>query len=220
MNILNSSAWPIVRLPNEALYRRLHKFDINTEHSFGMKCAYAFISTVDKNPALQLEALRADGYDKLFTVTGMDATTKAPPALMYCLEALQAGDVLTVWKFDSLSSDFREILDISRNLKERGIALRSLTEKIDTSAPGGQLALQYFAAGVEFQRSITLKFRNAALQAARKNGLKTGPARKLTPKQIAHMRELIAHNEPVQDVADLFNISRGTVYNYLKSPVP
>lgn len=185
-----------------------------------MKYGYAFISSTDKNAAAQLEALRADDCEKenIFKDTGIDATTENRPELLRCLKTLQAGDTLTVWKLDRLARGIREILDISKDLRERGIVLRSLTEKIDTSVPGGELALQYFAAGVEFQRNVSLELRKAGLQAARKNGLKTGPARKLTPKQIAHMRELLAQNKPVQDVADLFNISRGTVYNYLNSP--
>jgi len=44
--------------------------------------------------------------------------------------------VIVVWKLDRLARSMRQLIDTMEMLKERGIALESLTEKIDTaSAP-------------------------------------------------------------------------------------
>jgi len=204
--------WPI--------YRR-HNFDTNAEHSCGMNYGYARISPLDKNPAMQLQVLQKDGCDKIFKDEGIGTTTKNCPALLQCLKTLQAGDTLTVWKLDRLSRDVSEIVNLGKRLQERGIALHSLSDKINTSEPGGELALQYFAAGVEFHRNVLLETRNVGLQAAREGGLKTGPERKLSPEEIEKVRERIfKHHEPRQRVCRDLKISRGTLWNYLNTPVP
>jgi DNA invertase Pin-like site-specific DNA recombinase len=194
----------------------LLNFDTNPEQACGMNYGYARIWTIDKNPAPQLDALRADGCDKIFKDEGIGTTTKNCPALLQCLKTLRAGDTLTVWKLDRLSRDVSEIVNLSKRLQERGIALHSLSDKINTSEPGGQLALQYFAAGVQFHRNIVLQRGREGLQAAREGGLKTGPDRKLSPEEIEKARERIfKHGEPRQRVADDLQISRTTLWTYL-----
>jgi DNA invertase Pin-like site-specific DNA recombinase len=202
--------------------RRLQNFDTNVEQPVGMKYAYARISTTDKDASEQLDALRADGCDNenIFKDTNIDATAKTRPALLRCLKTLQAGDTLTVWKLDRLARGIRDLVNIGKDLQKRGIALRSLTEKIDTSVPGGELAFQYFAAVAEFERNLTIERRNAGLQAARARGLKTGPMPTLTPKKIEHARKLIAQGAQREDVARSLGVGRTTLWRALSTAHP
>jgi DNA invertase Pin-like site-specific DNA recombinase len=56
-------------------------------------------------------------------------------------------------------------LEISNN-----VALRSLTESIDTSTPGGKLIFHVFGALAEFERDLIRERTQAGLTAARGRG--------------------------------------------------
>ena len=58
------------------------------------------------------------------------------------------------WKLDRLARSLRQLLDTVEVLHARQIRLRSLTEAIDTSTPGGTLVFHLFGALAEFERSI------------------------------------------------------------------
>lgn len=62
-------------------------------------------------------------------------------------------------------------------LNNRGIALESLTEKIETYSPQGKLVFHIFASLAEFERSLIRERVNAGLQAARQRGRKGGRPR-------------------------------------------
>ena len=51
-----------------------------------------------------------------------------------------------VWKLDRLGRSLPHLLTTVTNLKERGVAFRSLTEQIDTTTPEGELLFHIFGA--------------------------------------------------------------------------
>ncbi len=60
---------------------------------------YCRVSTVDQDPQLQRDALKAAGCNKLFE-NKASGTTKDHPQLIKCTEQLREGDPLVVWKLD------------------------------------------------------------------------------------------------------------------------
>jgi DNA invertase Pin-like site-specific DNA recombinase len=71
----------------------------------------------------------------------------------------------------------RQLIETMEMLKGRGIALESLTEKIDTASAQGKLVFGIFASLAEFERSLIRERVNAGLQAARLRGQKGGRPR-------------------------------------------
>jgi DNA invertase Pin-like site-specific DNA recombinase len=69
---------------------------------------------------------------KIFTDKATGAHVKRPE-LEKCLKALNAGDVLVVWKLDRLGRSLRDLIGLLDDLKTRGVVFRSLTESIDTA---------------------------------------------------------------------------------------
>ena len=55
--------------------------------------------------------------------------------LAKALAFLKPGDCLVVWKLDRLGRSLSHLLSTVNELKERGVAFRSLTEQMDTTTP-------------------------------------------------------------------------------------
>jgi len=73
---------------------------------------YARVSTADQNMALQLDALRKAGVDRVFRDQGVSGSASARPGLDSCLDHLREGDVLTVWKLDRLGRNTQHMLTV------------------------------------------------------------------------------------------------------------
>jgi hypothetical protein len=72
----------------------------------GHLLGYARVSTVDQQPALQVDALQAAGCYRVFTETASGAHTDRP-VLEQVLDQLRPGDTLVVWKLDRLGRSLR-----------------------------------------------------------------------------------------------------------------
>ena len=99
-----------------------------------MKYGYARVSTEDQNPAMQLAALKKEGCKTVFKdeVTGAHVKRHA---LTRCLNKLETGDTLVVWKLDRLGRSLRDLITMLDDFRSKGIRFLSLTEAIDTETP-------------------------------------------------------------------------------------
>ncbi len=131
------------------------------------------VSTVDQDPQLQRDALKAAGCDKLFEDKA-SGTTKDRPGLIKCLEQLREGDTLVVWKLDRLGRSTLHCIEIANELRERGINLASVTDGIDTAATNGRLYFTILAALGEAERERIGERTLAGLAAARDRGRVVG----------------------------------------------
>jgi DNA invertase Pin-like site-specific DNA recombinase len=181
-----------------------------------MKYGYARISTIEQNADVQLRALQRAGVERknIFKDEIPGATTKRP-AVLRCLKKLQEGDTLIVWKLDRLARTLRDLIAMIEDFDRRGINFRSLTEEIRTTTPAGKLTFHIFAALAEFERGIIIERTREGMEAARARGVKSGPKPKLSRQQKDHARKLTADGKRREDVADLFKVSRATLYRAL-----
>ena len=176
---------------------------------------YARVSTDDQTPALQLDALRSAGAVEVFEDLGMSGATRARPGLVAALSALQAGDVLVVWRLDRLGRSLGDLIELVNTLKAKGCGLRSLTEALDTSTAGGELVFHVFGAMAQFERSLGIERTRAGLAAAKHRGAKLGRKPSLTVRQVEHARQLIDAGESPPAVAKSLNVSRSTLWRVL-----
>jgi DNA invertase Pin-like site-specific DNA recombinase len=179
-----------------------------------MKYGYARISTEDQNPALQLAALKKAGCKTIFKDELSGATVKRR-ALLRCLNALQPGDTLTVWKLDRLGRSLRDLITMLDDLKQRGVKFRSLTEAIDTETPTGRAMWQMIGVLAELERSLIIERTRAGVKAAQRRGVKFGRKPKLSVHQLNHARQLVGNGKPVRDVAKILGVDRATLYRRL-----
>lgn len=180
-----------------------------------MLVGYARVSTLDQEPALQLDALSAAGCERIFQerVSGSRAER---PELAKALEYMRAGDTLVVWKLDRLARSLKQLIHTVENLHARGIGFRSLTDSIDTTTAGGELVFHMFGAIAQFERRLIQERTRAGLKAAAARGRRGGRPKKLDEKALVQARAMLRDvSIPVSEVARRLGVSRPTLYAYL-----
>jgi DNA invertase Pin-like site-specific DNA recombinase len=122
-----------------------------------------------------------------------------------------------VWRLDRLGRSLKHLIETISQLDNRKIGFKSLTENIDTTTSSGKLIFHIFGALAEFERNLIRERTNAGLQAARARGRKGGRPKSLTGKKTAMAQALYNDkNNTIDDICKTFNISRATLYRYIK----
>src|SRR6267154_1954683 len=184
-----------------------------------MLIGYARVSTQDQTLNLQKDALEKIGCTKIFTDVISGATTERQ-GLDEALAYVREGDTLVVWRLDRLGRSLKHLIETITNLNNRKIGFKSITENIDTTTSGGKLIFHIFGALAEFERDIIRERTKAGLLAARARGRKGGQPKALNPKQAAIAQQLYdAKTTPITEICKTFNISRSTLYRYIKVEV-
>ena len=179
------------------------------------KIAYARISTRTQSEDSQVDELTAYGVDKLF-VDKVSGKLASRPQWDACLEYLRPGDTLVITRLSRAMRSLKDMLVIAADLAERGIQLKVLKQDIDTTTPTGRLVFHVLAAIDEFQRELIVENTYEGLAAARARGRVGGRKPSLSPDQRLLARQLYdAKEHTVQQIADMFGVSRHTVYRAL-----
>jgi DNA invertase Pin-like site-specific DNA recombinase len=184
----------------------------NSGHIIG----YARVSTDDQHLDLQLNALKLAGCNVIFEDHGVSATAKHRPGFEQALSSLQAGDVFVVWKMDRAFRSLKNALDILEEFENRGIALRCLTENIDTTTAMGKCMYQIRHAFSELERNLIRERTKAGMEAARLRGVHIGRPRKLSHVQITQAQNLLQRPDiNPEQIAGQFGVSSRTIYRAL-----
>jgi DNA invertase Pin-like site-specific DNA recombinase len=182
-----------------------------------MLIGYARVSTQDQTLALQKDALEKLGCNKIFTDTASGAKAERS-GLEEALEYVREGDTLVVWRLDRLGRSLKHLIETISQLDNRKIGFKSLTENIDTTTSGGKLIFHIFGALAEFERNLIRERTQAGLQAARARGRLGGRPKTLTGKKTAMAQALYNDkNNTVDEICKTLNISRATLYRYIKT---
>ena len=138
-----------------------------------MLIGYMRVSTDGDHQVLDLQrdALLAAGVDERHLFEDRVSGSRDDRAgLAKALAFLKPGDCFVVWKLDRLGRSLSHLLVIVNELKDRGIAFRSLTEQMDTTTPQGEFLFHVFGALAQFERSLIQERVRAGLTAARRRG--------------------------------------------------
>jgi DNA invertase Pin-like site-specific DNA recombinase len=185
-----------------------------------MLIGYARVSTQDQTLNLQKDALEKIGCSKIFTDTASGAKAERT-GLNEALEYVREGDTLVVWRLDRLGRSLKHLIETITELNNRKIGFKSIQESIDTTTSGGKLIFHIFGALAEFERDIIRERTQAGLTAARARGRLGGrPKSKAlnTPKKITLAQSLYNDkNNSVDEICKTLNISRATLYRYIKT---
>jgi DNA invertase Pin-like site-specific DNA recombinase len=186
---------------------------MNTHEKFG----YGRVSTLDQNLDSQKDALLTAGATKVF-VEKITGTKASRPQLDLMLQMLRRGDTVLVTRIDRLGRSAKDLLNIISDFESRGVNLKVIEQNIDTSSNEGRLFFTMVAAFAEFEHSMMVSRTKDGLAAARARGRVGGRKAKLSAAQIGKLiKHYEARNISIQELANMFGISRPTVYRLLKA---
>lgn len=181
---------------------------------------YGRVSTADQHPEVQGAALECAGCSAVF-LEQISSRKAHRPQLEAVLAALRPGDTLAVVRLDRLARNLRELLELTAQLEERGIALQVLEQGIDTSTPTGRLMLQLLGAIAQFERDLAAERLSESIRYRRANGGDLG-GRRPSWNRAQHRRGLELQREgwSIRRIAAELNLSRSVVERMLKLPIP
>lgn len=119
---------------------------------------YARVSTDEQDLSLQLDALKQVGCtDELIFIDKASGARAERPGLDACLNVLESGDTLLVWRLDRLGRSMPHLVMLVEDLLARNIAFRSICDgAIDTTTASGELVFNIFSSLAQFERRLII----------------------------------------------------------------
>ncbi len=176
---------------------------------------YARVSTLDQDPALQLDALAAAGCTKVFEERASGARADRP-GLRQAVDYVREGDVLVVWKLDRLGRSLAHLIETVAALEQRDVGFRSVTESIGTTTPGGRLVFHLFGALGQFERDLIRERTRAGLAAAAARGRKGGRKPVIDANKLTRARSMIAKGLTGREAASRLRVGKTALYEALR----
>lgn len=185
----------------------------------GQLVGYIRVSTTDQSTNRQDEEMKGLQLDKVF-VDKASGKNLDRPQLQAALAHLRDGDTFVIHSMDRLARNLDDLRKIVRDLTSKGVTVKfikeSLTFTADTS-PMSQLLLSVMGAFAEFERSLIRERQREGIAVAKAAGVYKGRKCSLSPSQRSEMRQRAFAGESKSVLAQLYGVSRETIYKYLKA---
>jgi len=179
---------------------------------------YARCSTDKQDLTAQREALAELGVaaDRIYVDHGLTGTNRARPGLNQALAAVRKGDTLVVPKLDRLARSVPDARSIADELAARGVTLALGQSRYDPADPMGKMFFNILATFAEFEADLIRLRTREGMKIARAKGRLRGKQPKLSDKQQRELGRMHGTGQyTISDLAELFSISRPTVYRTL-----
>ena len=184
---------------------------------------YARCSTDRQDLSAQRKALQDLGVspDYIYTDHGLTGTSRARPGLDQALAAVRQGDTLVVAKLDRLARSVPDARAIADQLSAKGARLALGRTVYDPTDPMGKMFFNILATFAEFEADLIRMRTREGMAVARAKGKLRGKQPKLSAKQARELRRMYDTGEySVSDLAEVFAVSRATVYRTLERVRP
>lgn len=181
----------------------------------GQRIGYVRVSSLDQNPARQLED---PSLDRVFVdfASGKDLMR---PELDAMLRFVREGDTLRVHSMDRLARNLDDLRRLVSDLTGRGVRVEFVKEGLaftGEDSPMSTLLLSVMGAFAEFERALIRERQREGIALARKRGAYRGRKKSLSPEQVHDLQVRIAIGEKKSVLARELGLSRETIYQYLK----
>ena len=185
----------------------------------GQRIGYIRVSTLDQHTERQLDGIEVD---KSFTDKASGKDTKRPQ-LELLMSFVRSGDTVIVHSMDRLARNLDDLRRIVQILTGKGVRIEFLKEHLaftGEDSPMAKLMLSVMGAIHEFDRALIKERQREGIALAKKRGAYRGRKPALSPVQIADLKTRIDAGEKKAKIAREMGISRETLYQYLRQPLP
>lgn len=182
-----------------------------------MLIGYARVSSDEQDTASQMPDLHKAGCNRVYQENESGGTMDRPE-LARCLDRLEKGDTLVVWRLDRLGRSLRDLLQIVDRLDQGGVNFVSIKEKFDTSTAAGRLIFHFFAALTQFERELNRERTMAGLKVARARGRLGGRKKLLSSQQARVVKTMWDSREHTRaEIGAHFGVHPATIDRVLKA---
>jgi len=184
----------------------------------GILIGYARCSTERQDLTAQRRILSELGVadDRVYLDHGLTGRNRSRPGLTQALAALREGDTLVVPKLDRLARSVPDARAIGDSLAAQGVRLSLGGAVYDPNDPMGKCFFNILATFAEFEVDLLRMRTREGMAVARAKGKLKGKPPKLSPTQRALLLKLHRAGEhTIAELAELFSVSRATVYREL-----
>lgn len=191
-------------------------YTLNMENA---RIGYARCSTDTQDLTAQRAALIDLGVpeDRIYTDHGLTGRNRDRPGLDQALAATRAGDTLVVTKLDRLARSVPDARAIADQLQAGQVKLALGPSVYDPTDPMGKMFFNILATFAEFESDLISLRTREGMAVARAKGKLRGKKPKLSDRQSRELRRMYdTGGYSVSDLAEVFSVSRPTVYRTLQ----
>jgi len=181
-----------------------------------MKYGYARVSTVNQDLEAQLQALKAEGCDEIYSEK-LTGTKSDRPQFQKLLSTLKKGDTLVVTKLDRFARSTEDAIQTIKSLFEKGIKVHVLNMGLVENTPTGRLIFNIMSSFAEFERDMIVeRTQEGKAIAKQREDFREGRPKKFNRKQIEHALGLL-QTMSYKQVEDMTGISKSTLIRAKKA---
>lgn len=191
-----------------------------------MKIGYVRVSTSDQNEARQIEAMKADGVEKIYMdkKSGKDFNR---PEYQKMIASLQKGDILVIHSIDRLGRNYEEIIvewrkitkEIEADIIVQDMPLLNTTQNKDlTGTLIADIVLQLLSYVAQRERENIRQRQKEGIAIAKVQGKYKGRAQKEIDKELFNETKRSWQIGEITKVqfAEIMGVSRSTLYKLLE----
>lgn len=191
-----------------------------------MKIGYVRVSTADQNEARQIEAMKADGVEKIYMdkKSGKDFNR---PEYQKMIVSLQKGDILVIHSIDRLGRNYEEIIaewrkitkEIEADIIVQDMPLLNTTQNKDlTGTLIADIVLQLLSYVAQRERENIRQRQKEGIAIAKAQGKYKGRAKKEIDKELFKETKRSWQRGEITKVqfAEIMGVSRSTLYKLLE----
>lgn len=204
----------------------MYNFLINKREGLYMKVGYVRVSTVDQNEARQIEAMKADGVEKIYMdkKSGKDFNR---PEYQKMIASLQKGDILVIHSIDRLGRNYEEIItewrkitkEIEADIIVQDMPLLNTTQNKDlTGTLIADIVLQLLSYVAQRERENIRQRQKEGIAIAKAQGKYKGRSKKEIDKELFNETKRSWQRGEITKVqfAEIMGVSRSTLYKLLE----